>query len=287
MYEARSAKLARAVAHGLAPLFDDGVMRYRFYEPQIGRFTSFDSFEAPPGDPVALHKYNYASANPVTHIDPSGHMSLVEGLVTIGVIAVLMGAFVGGYHAYYTPTKAGGTRLVVTATRSLDQVWANESAGNTTLSGLVNAISNKQGNKELEDLIIIAHGQPGLIQFADDPAIVRLPVPGGDPRTIWDTGDASTPVIQTTSSAKLFGQQLKAKLKFKPNARIILNVCESNRVVHGLGNTGDLPQAVADGAGVTVYAPNIQVTPEMVLYPENEKINLMTYFTPYRPRTGQ
>jgi type II secretory pathway pseudopilin PulG len=64
-------------------------MRHRYYEPQTGRFTSFDRFEAGASSPQDLHKYLYCRNNPVNAIDPSGHFTLVELGVTIFIIALL------------------------------------------------------------------------------------------------------------------------------------------------------------------------------------------------------
>ncbi len=48
-------------------------LRARWYLPEWGRFLSRDSFEGTPNDPLSLHKFLYASANPVNLVDPSGH----------------------------------------------------------------------------------------------------------------------------------------------------------------------------------------------------------------------
>ncbi len=51
--------------------------RARYLNPDSGRFWSMDSYEGSSSDPVSLHKYLYAHADPVNGLDPSGN-SLVE-----------------------------------------------------------------------------------------------------------------------------------------------------------------------------------------------------------------
>jgi RHS repeat-associated protein len=50
-------------------------LRSRYYDPEIGRFISMDSFEGFLRDPMSLHKYQYAHANPANFIDPSGNFT--------------------------------------------------------------------------------------------------------------------------------------------------------------------------------------------------------------------
>ena len=45
-----------------------------------------DSYEGSIDDPVSLHKYLYANANPVMYTDPSGCMS-VAGMAVVGAIS--------------------------------------------------------------------------------------------------------------------------------------------------------------------------------------------------------
>lgn len=46
------------------------------------RFMSLDSYSGNASDPISLHKYLYAHANPVMGVDPSGMMNLAELNVT-------------------------------------------------------------------------------------------------------------------------------------------------------------------------------------------------------------
>jgi RHS repeat-associated protein len=53
--------------------------RARYYNQQIGRFWSMDTYEGDSQQPISLHKYLYADANPVDGADPSGNQdSLAE-----------------------------------------------------------------------------------------------------------------------------------------------------------------------------------------------------------------
>jgi len=47
-------------------------LRARYYDPSTGRFISKDPFEGVLRDPVSLHRYLYANANPVAFADPTG-----------------------------------------------------------------------------------------------------------------------------------------------------------------------------------------------------------------------
>ncbi len=50
-------------------------LRARYMDPGTGTFISMDSYQGSLYDPVSLHKYLYANANPVTYTDPSGYMA--------------------------------------------------------------------------------------------------------------------------------------------------------------------------------------------------------------------
>ncbi len=53
-------------------------LRARFYDPRTGRFATMDTFAGLSLDPPSLHKYLYSHADPVNHLDPSGHITLGE-----------------------------------------------------------------------------------------------------------------------------------------------------------------------------------------------------------------
>ena len=62
--------------------------------PSTGTFISMDSYQGSIYDPVTLHKYLYANANPVMYTDPSGYSStLQENLVSVGIAGIIVAGF--------------------------------------------------------------------------------------------------------------------------------------------------------------------------------------------------
>ena len=59
-------------------------LRARYMDTSTGRFISQDSYVGSINDPVSLHKYLYANANPVTFCDPSGYCATYGNLALSG-----------------------------------------------------------------------------------------------------------------------------------------------------------------------------------------------------------
>jgi RHS repeat-associated protein len=77
-------------------------LRARSYRPGTGRFLSEDSVEAVTRkmpnkqeipDPLSLNKHTYCHNNPVSYIDPTGHVPLLVVTALVGLVA---GAIAGG-----------------------------------------------------------------------------------------------------------------------------------------------------------------------------------------------
>ncbi|MCP4398874.1 MAG: RHS repeat protein [bacterium] len=77
------------------PELDAYYLRARYYQPGSGRFSSIDPVEGDINVPRSLHRYLYAYNDPVNRLDPSGGMTLSEGIVTAGIIGMLSGTTVG------------------------------------------------------------------------------------------------------------------------------------------------------------------------------------------------
>ena len=75
-------------------------LRARYMNPNTGTFISMDSYNGSINDPVSLHKYLYANANPVMYSDPSGYdgelIGQITGIAVLGELNnIIVGAFVG------------------------------------------------------------------------------------------------------------------------------------------------------------------------------------------------
>jgi RHS repeat-associated protein len=63
--------------------------RARYLDVRLGRFLGMDVYEGTSQDPVSLHKYLYASNNPVSLIDPSGNEGLADSLASFAISTTL------------------------------------------------------------------------------------------------------------------------------------------------------------------------------------------------------
>ncbi len=64
------------------PASGDYYLRARYYDPTVGRFLSPDPFAGLDVDPLSLHRYLYAKADPVNNVDPSGNDTIGEVSLT-------------------------------------------------------------------------------------------------------------------------------------------------------------------------------------------------------------
>ncbi len=63
-------------------------LRARYYNPQIGRFTSFDIEEGEISNPLNMNRYVYCRNNPNMYRDPSGEaIETIADIISIGLSA--------------------------------------------------------------------------------------------------------------------------------------------------------------------------------------------------------
>ena len=67
-------------------------LRARYLDTGSGRFFGMDPFQGFQNQPMSLHRFMYANANPVNNIDPSGEITLIQLTVTSAIIGILTSA---------------------------------------------------------------------------------------------------------------------------------------------------------------------------------------------------
>jgi type II secretion system protein G len=75
-------------------------LRARYMDTDRGRFWTMDVWEGVIRDPVSLHKYLYANANPILHTDPSGKFDITG----------ILGAFI--QYIFEKIIESGGKRII-------------------------------------------------------------------------------------------------------------------------------------------------------------------------------
>ncbi|WP_417532048.1 putative Ig domain-containing protein [Marinobacter lipolyticus] len=213
----------RYTGEQLDPSLDQYYLRARYYDHGAGRFTQMDTWMGNNHDPVTLHKYLYANADPVTYTDPTGNFSIGGMMSGIGTMANLSMRAYGAYsnvtllmdiakgdvtatelaftllasrflpRAFFRCKNSfSGETLVYTEFGSKpikdiaigDKVWAyNEETGEQTLQEVIHVIEG-DGSKELVDIEILS----GEIITATDDHPFYL----SDMGTWVEAGDLST-----------------------------------------------------------------------------------------------
>jgi RHS repeat-associated protein len=83
--------------------------RARYLNTATGRFWSMDEWEGYSNDPRSLHKYLYASGNPIDRVDPSGHEDIVELTAAQGIMEELAAGLNSDLQAQQTVNRVKGT----------------------------------------------------------------------------------------------------------------------------------------------------------------------------------
>ncbi|MBQ0775888.1 MAG: RHS repeat-associated core domain-containing protein, partial [Gammaproteobacteria bacterium] len=76
---------------------DQYYLRARYYSQNSGRFTQQDTWMGRNNDPITLHKYLYANADPANGIDPSGHSGLFSFSTAMNISARLATTAIANY----------------------------------------------------------------------------------------------------------------------------------------------------------------------------------------------
>gem|GEM_PF-289106 len=66
-------------------------LRARYMDPSTGTFISMDTFQGNVADPLSLHRYMYANANPISNTDPTGLFALADITASMNIRSTLQG----------------------------------------------------------------------------------------------------------------------------------------------------------------------------------------------------
>jgi RHS repeat-associated protein len=127
-------------------------LRARYYNPNLGRFTSTDPREGSLDYPVSRHRYLYANDNPLTFFDPSGESSVFAAPALSSIISSIA-----------TPTLGLN---VLNAAIGLSGAFAAATAAILTYSKWRNLNRGNKFDGVFELLKIPAYGVPGTPSYA-------------------------------------------------------------------------------------------------------------------------
>ena len=120
---------AQAITTSRKPVLSSGV----YLNPSSGRFWTMDSFEGNQSDPLSLHKYLYAHADPVNGIDPSGENTDAISFNISANMAIGLAAF-SAVAIYEAKTHAIGKLMAAAWTETMTQTESAVAAAESALS---------------------------------------------------------------------------------------------------------------------------------------------------------
>ncbi len=102
----------------------------RYYDPELGRFISADTFVQNPYDPQSFNRYSYCRNNPINYVDPTGHFFWI-------IAGAIIGAIIGGAVAAATGGNIGQGFLIGAISGALFNI-----AGGLPLQGFAHTIGH-------------------------------------------------------------------------------------------------------------------------------------------------
>ena len=103
--------------------------RARYYNNSTGRFWSMDTVEGDSLSPLSLHKYLYASSNPVNRVDPNGTQDFVSEVAAEADDEILEGAESGVENAAKKQVEKELAPEILIHSTSLSNAYSIDSIG--------------------------------------------------------------------------------------------------------------------------------------------------------------
>ncbi len=146
-------------------------LRARYYDPQIGRFTSHDIEEGEISSPLDMNRYVYCKNNPIKYVDPSGE-NWIYNAWNWGEDAIWKGIAVG--------ISAVGWQLTA------DLLWLAASGSGNTFTATAgsyasNLAKNDSGiNKKVNNIIWDYGTSQGKTYISTPKISYEIPLSNGD-----------------------------------------------------------------------------------------------------------
>jgi RHS repeat-associated protein len=174
-------------------------LQSRYYDPEIARFITEDTYRGKYSDPLSLNRYTYAHNNPVSYNDPNGHWlhivvgALIGAVVNTAITAVSDymddGQFNSGWKEYAASAAegaitgavgaaTGGASLLCTATASAAGV-IDAGLGVVADIGATKFINSSAGKKIVSKVDDIGNAAKGKIDDFTKQAKTILTDKGG------------------------------------------------------------------------------------------------------------
>ena len=112
-------------------------LRARYMSPETGTFISMDSYAGSLDNPVSLHKYLYANANPVMYTDPTGYSPIQENVIVQGMKSILN----SGMQSLGNLRKVMSRANMVVTMYDIHEQYNKLISGEDTVMGLAKAIA--------------------------------------------------------------------------------------------------------------------------------------------------
>ncbi len=149
-------------------------LRARYYAPGQGRFINHDPLLGDGGDPLSLHRYLYANADPANFTDPTGMFSVTEQIQTANIapwakiaLHMVYGAVRGGIEGYIA--SAGRAAILEQSAEEISQAGSQGATWGAVFGatgGLLRGTScgTQQLISEIGTGIAIATGAAAIVE---------------------------------------------------------------------------------------------------------------------------
>ena len=217
----------------------------RYFDPQLGRFLTQDSFLGQIDAPPSLHRYFYANANPTRFIDPTGHAP-EEGKQTPSWVHWAVGA-IDGMDEFQ---------------KRLDKL--PEQAAQQTVNLLTPGHSQNKG--------VVAQKQRDLLAVARDPkkpVVARVEAAGEalkmQPAVVVEE-TVVRPAMEAPGHAKAAGQHLAQAETAKSPVEKAVHYLEATKETAQAFTGFATPAALVTGGGArtAATAPEAEFAPRVV-----------------------